>query len=223
MYSFIVTLTSEVSVNGGISVTDMVSIIIGITGLLISLFVLFRSIWTDRFTIKVFQDYNGDQSAFIETYDGCFASDDEPDGRPKLTNIALARITISNNSSLPVSIVKFSLEGDYAVDFASHSYTEDFFLITHAENCYAHFGFPDKPLVYLNPIFKLEPYETKQGYISFKVYCLEDFKTKQEHKLAVHTSRGVKNFKIKFSSNYKSLKKYAHTHPKPFKYDNRPK
>lgn len=192
---------------------DYITIGISLVSLSISIIVLVTNLLQRRFNIDIYQDYNGSQSAFIKSYDGREAPLERTLGKPKMNHVALARITISNKSSLPVSIISFSIGGSIAADFATHSHTEPYYLITTKKGSTVTFGYPDKPLDYLHPLFTIKPFEAVQGYVSFWVHAADEIKTNTPIELVIKTSRGIKNAKICFQGILESHEDALYAQP----------
>ena len=150
---------------------ELISIVISGISLLISLMIAFRDIWTALRNIKVTQTDDTVRSGFLKSFDGCIKSysPDVPHNLgPNFHSVLLIEIIITNRSSLPISILEFSLPPEYGLaSFNSYSDTQDSFKITVDTNSTVHFGYPASPIKYLQPEFTLDPYTSDRGYISF--------------------------------------------------------
>ncbi|UFT98118.1 hypothetical protein KO561_12990 [Radiobacillus kanasensis] len=190
----------------------MAAIIISLFSLFVSLFVAFRNVWISRKNIDVTQTDNAIRSLFIKSYDGCMVSHSyqvKPDNSPKIISAGLAEIVVTNKSSLPISILEFSIP-DYPA-FSSYSPTKDSFTITTEENSRTVVGDDYSPLEYLKPEFTLDPYTSRRGYIMFwSGLETDNMPIEEDIPLKILTSRGQINKIIKFSSSLESIKKHVH-------------
>lgn len=183
-----------------------------------SLFIAYRTIWLSRPNIKIFQTDNGFRSIFIESFDGCRISysgsniDKHPHITGKFYGISylLIEVIITNQSSLPISILEFKTKDFIANPFTSYSDTLPNFLITTSKDGSIVLGDKNDPLKYLQPEFTIAPYTSERGYISFSSGTEQKFDTPSEIELEILTSRKTFITKISISaSGYKSIKEYV--------------
>lgn len=192
---------------------EWISIIISGISLLISLIIAFRDIWTARRNIKVTQTDDTVRSGFLRSFDGCIKSH-SPDIPlnlgPNFHSVLLIEIIITNRSSLPISILEFSLSPeDGLASFNSYSDTQDSFKITVNTKSTVHFGYPTSPIKYLQPEFTLDPYTSDRGYIFFWSGLERNFDIDKKISLNIHTSRGIIKKWVIVKTSYESIKKYA--------------
>jgi len=191
-----------------------VPIIISLFSLLISFFVAFRNVWVTRKNIDITQTDNAVRSLFLKSYDGCITSYDnslfrgKKDSTPNIRSVGLVEIVITNKSSLPISILEFSIP-DFPA-FSSYSPTIDSFTVTTQSTSKTIVGEKNSPLEYLKPEFTLNPYTSKRGYLLFWSGIEKDVSPMENITLTILTSRGTFKKKIKFSSSMESIKKRVH-------------
>lgn len=190
------------------SIQDVITLSISIISLVISIIVASSNLWRKRFSLTLYQDYDGDQSGLLKTYDGLYNLSSNRSGKPKMDHVALAMVTISNNSSEPVTIISFDIGENISAPFASHSHTEPYYRITTSEHSVSYFGFKDQPLTYIKPLFTLKPYEALQGYLSFWVHDTSIFELGKPIPVKILTSRKTAIAQIKFGSVYESNREF---------------
>ena len=127
-----------------------------------------------------------------------------------MESIALIEVIITNDSSLPISILEFQIEG--AHPFQSYTYTKGNYKVTSEFGMPIHISSPDDPLFYLQPEFTLGPYTSKRGYILFWMYDKESIQP-GGHQMVVVTSRKKFDHKIKISDTFESAKENLYKEP----------
>lgn len=190
---------------------ELFLLIISLSSLAISFFVAFNNFWYSRKNINITQTHNASRSIFLKSYDGSSASYDYSyplDSSPQIASLGLVEIVITNNSSLPISILEFSIPG--LADFSSYSPTVDFFTVTTRKSSKTIMGDNNSPLNYLKPEFTLNPYTSKRGYLLFWSGQECDMPIEENIPLTILTSRGSFNKNIKFSDSIESIKKHVH-------------
>lgn len=194
-----------------------IGFILSILSFILSAYIGVTNSLEKRFNIDLFQDYDGDQSGVLVGYDGINAPINEKTAQPIINMIGLARITLTNKSSVPITIISFDLGSDIGSPFTSYTHTSPFYQITTKKSSIVNFGYVDKPLKYLLPLFTIPPYQSTDGYLSFWIHE-KNILPGEKYPLKVKTSRGTKVFNIKFGSIYKPDEEYRNTKPVPIKY-----
>lgn len=184
-------------------------IIISAISLLISFMVAFNSWWRARAVIKIEQPDNGSRSTFLKSFDGCnkvyeYELSEKGKSLPNFHSIILIEVIITNASSLPLSVLEFSIP-NYP-KFNSYTHTQDSFTVTYTNNSTISYG-TDSPIPYLQPEFTLEPYTSVRGFIYFWSGQERDFDTNTHTSLTIRTSRKDFNKKILIDAKYESIKK----------------
>lgn len=185
-------------------------IIISLLSLGVSVFVASTNYWRSRPKIKIKQSENENRSWILKTYDGLYAAVKHQSIKPKMGSIALVEVIITNDSSLPISILEFQIEG--AHPFQSYTYTNEKYKITPEYGAPIHISSPDDPLNYLKPEFTLGPYTSIRGHILFWMYDKESIQP-GVHRMAVVTSRKKFTYKIKISDTLESAKENLYKEP----------
>ncbi|MPM36297.1 hypothetical protein SDC9_82892 [bioreactor metagenome] len=190
---------------------ESISIVISGISLLISLVIAFKDIWTARRNIIVTQTDDGRRSGFLKSFDGCIKSysPDVPlNSEPNFYSVLLVDIIITNRSSLPISILEFSVPELGLDSFNSYSHTQNSFEITVNKTTTIEYGSPS-PIKYLQPEFTLGPYTSDRGYIFFWSGLASDLDVDKKIRLKILTSRGVINKWVIVKNSYESIKKHS--------------
>lgn len=185
-------------------------IIISLFSLGVSLFVASTNYWRSRPKIKVMQSKNENRSWILKSYDGLYAGVKHQSLKPKMESIALIEVIITNDSSLPISILEFHIKG--AHPFQSYTYTNENYKVSPKSGGPIHFSSPNSPLNYLQPEFTLEPYTSKRGHILFWMYDKESLQP-GTHRMVVVTSRKKFTHKIKISDTFESAEENLYKEP----------
>lgn len=185
---------------------NWIAIIISGISLLISLITSWNSWWKSRASIKIEQTHDAARSLYFQSFDASVNNDDS-DANPVFRSVLLIEIIITNKSSLPISVLEFSIDGFPTFD--SYSYTKDSFQATLKEGSSIQLG-NDSAIKYLKPELTIEPYTSERGYIFFWHGAERDLDIDNELDLTVRTSRKEFEVKVKVSGKYESSKKNAH-------------
>lgn len=134
-------------------------------------------------------------------------SDSDPDKHHHIPYRVICEVVLTNNSSLPISIIEFNLNNDLIFNSYSQPGSKYEFSSKNIKNLPEHENitsefkndiktqvFPIGPYT-LKPIIKLDPYSSVRGYLYFKFYDKEQVRV-GENKLQVITSRKTFNFDI---------------------------
>lgn len=182
--------------------------LISIFSLVISFALAYRVFFQERASISLFQDHNASRS-YSFSFDGWSSTNSQrsqnyPDTFSSNEFRLLSEVLITNNSSLPISIISFTLNDTLSYD----SYVEggNYYLITLKENSKVCLGSPNSPINYLKPNFTIDPYTTVRGNIFFNLNSFENLFKKDTHDLKVLTSRGVFNFKLDVPNHYETIR-----------------
>lgn len=190
---------------------ENISLIFSIISIVTSVFIAYRNIWLSRAKIKITQTDKAARSAFLRSYDGCFrsySSDEDSNDDPGIVSVLLIEVIITNQSSLPISILEFSTKDFASNAFCSYSYTQDGFKISTSKNNTVTFGSKNSPLKFIKPEFTLNPYTSNRGYIMFwSGLENKEFNSSQDITLITTTSRKEFKNKIRLSDTYESIKK----------------
>lgn len=169
------------------------------------------SYWQSRAKINILQTDNASRSHFLKSYDGCNFVDKKSDvSAPNQPSIALIEIIITNDSSLPISILEFRVKG--ADPFTSYSYKKDWYAVSTKKNSPVYFGSPKDKLQFLTPEFTLSPYTSKRGYLFFWINDSSLF-TIGKHKLEIISSRKILRKKITIKNLYESDREFLSKKP----------
>lgn len=194
---------------------ENLSFILSVISILTAVFVAYRTIYLSRAKIKIIQTDNAARSSFIKSFDGCIksyssasSSDIPKDDSPLIVSVLLIEIIITNQSSLPISILEFITKDFTSNPFTSYSYTKDYFTITEKENFKTTIGSKDSPLKFLQPEFTLDGYTSQRGYLMFWSGSEEEFVTPKKITLITETSRKTFKTKIKINNSHESIKKH---------------
>lgn len=182
---------------------NWIAIIISGISLLISLITSWNSWWKSKTSIKIEQTHNATRSLYFKSFDAS-VNDNESDAHPVFRSVLLIEIIITNRSSLPISVLEFSIDGFPTFD--SYSYTKDSFQATLKNGSSIHLG-NDNAIKYLKPEFTIEPYTSERGYIFFWHGAEQDLDIDNKLDLTVRTSRKEFKAKVKVSGKYESNKK----------------
>ncbi|MGN7309897.1 hypothetical protein ACTHQ4_02255 [Alkalicoccobacillus gibsonii] len=183
---------------------NWIPIAISLASLAISLFVASNSYYRSKPRIKIMQMNDASGSFYIKSYDGVHAPVKVITLSPKMERIALVDVVITNQSSLPISIIEFRIEN--SMPFNSDSHTIKNFTFTYKNNSKVYLGSSDKPLKYIKPLCTLSPYTSEEGYLSF--WLDSDNSFPEETKLTIITSRKDFNKTIYIKNHYESQNKY---------------
>lgn len=168
--------------------------------LLISLITSWNSWWKSKASIKIEQTHDAARSIYFKSFDSISDGSDS-DTRPLFESVLLIEIIITNRSSLPISILEFSIDGFPTFD--SYSYTKESFQATWTKGVTVHLG-KDSSIKYLQPEFTIEPYTSERGYIFFWHGLEEDLDIDNKLPLTVRTSRKEFKTKVKVSGKFES-------------------
>src|SRR5699024_3447860 len=152
--------------------------------LLISLLVAFNSYYRSKAKISINQLENS-QSWILRSYDGSYAATPKQSTGvntpvvPKMSSITFLEIIITNQSTLPISILEFKLEG--AKEFNSYSHLQRNVKVTLENGSQLLIDSEDDRIPYLQPEFTLSPYTSRRGYV---LLWMEDEKSIQP---GIHT------------------------------------
>ncbi len=185
-------------------------ILVSLFSLIISFVLAYRVFFQERASITVIQDHGAARS-FSFSFDGWSdintkRSSKYPDPFYGNQYRILSEVLITNNSSLPISIISFTLNDTLSYD----SYVDggNYYLVTTSEISKTSLGSPDSPINYLTPNFTIDPYTSVRGNIFFNLSNSEDFFKMDNHDLKIHTSRGVFNFELKVPNHIESINPY---------------
>jgi len=185
-------------------------ILVSLFSLIISFVLAYRVFYQERASITVIQDHRAARS-FSFSFDGWSYTNTKrspkyPDPFSGNQYRILSEVLITNNSSLPISIISFTLND--ALSYDSYVDGGNYYLVTTSETSKTSLGSPDSPINYLKPNFTIDPYTSVRGNIFFNLSYSEDFFKMDNHDLKIHTSKGVFNFELKVPNHIESISPY---------------
>lgn len=193
-------------------------ILISLFSLIISFVLAYKVFYQERASISLIQDYKGKRTHSF-SFDGWSSTNTKrspkyPDSFAGSSYRLLSEVVITNNSSLPISIISFTLNDTLSYD----AYVDggNYYLITTRENSKTFLGSPMSPINYLQPNFNIDPYTSVRGNIFFNLGHSENFFKMDIHDLKVQTSRGVFNFKLKVPNHIESIRPQEPFHDEDF-------
>lgn len=191
---------------------NTIAILISTFSLLISLFVAFNSYYRSKAKIVISQMKNS-QSWILQSYDGSYAAmckqstEVNTSVAPKMSSIAFLEIIITNQSTLPISILEFEVEGTR--EFNSYSHLQRNVKVTPDYGSQILIDSEEDRIPYLQPEFTLSPYTSKRGYV---LLWMEDEKSIEPgiHTLKIVTSRKTFKSKVEIWNEHESAEKYSY-------------
>ncbi|GAB4074527.1 hypothetical protein GCM10028778_20300 [Barrientosiimonas marina] len=188
---------------------EIIAAVLSIISLIISIIVAMTSLWRSNAKIKIHQ-LQEDRNWILKSYDGLLASNSSKNKKhePNMTSITLVEIIITNNSSLPLSVLELRMDG--AMYFNSYSYTNPTYKVTPDNGSEILFGSSHDPLHYLQPIFTLEPYTSERGHLHLWMHNKESIQP-GIHTLTIITSRGNFKRKINLKNTFESANQKLYT------------
>jgi hypothetical protein len=193
---------------------SLISTFVSVVAFLVSLFVVLTNWRYARPKLNIFQLNEAVHSVIFKSHDGCIVTyEDGYDNtdlldNPPIKSVALAEICITNESSLPISVINFHIDGASAFD--SYSNTIDYLKATVDPLLQFSAGNENNKIKYLKPEFTLDPYTTKRGFLFFWMTNEDSVKPNVNIPLIISTSRKTFSFYIRFSDSYESIKKHKH-------------
>lgn len=190
---------------------SLISLIISGISLLITFIVAFNTWWRSRASINVTQLDDASRSAFLKSFDGNSQSYSYTDYslKPIFKSIILIELIITNDSSLPLSVLEFSIP-DFP-DFNSYIEPPSLLTVTTGENSSIVFGNIESPVKYLQPEFTLEAYSSKRGYIFFWSGMERELDIENKIELTIKTSRKDFVKQVKVTGQHESIKQREKT------------
>lgn len=182
--------------------------LISIFSLVTSFVLAYRVFYQERASISIIQDHGAERSSSFSfdgwSYINSKRSQKYPDQFYGNQFRLISEIIITNNSSLPISIISFTLNDIFFYD----SYVDGgkYYLVTTSETTKIHIGSPDSPNSFLKPNFTINPYTSVRGDIFFNFSSLQQFFEMDIHDLKVQTSRGTFNFKLNVPNHLESIR-----------------